>query len=228
MKTTPRLSLIIRVAVLILWAGLFGLLLKRDYFVRALDLRESQVIKRSREESFAGVYFKDQRIGFVKNRLTPTSDNTYELFQEAYLRLNILKQSHPVRLRIKAEMANDRLRDFTFSLSSPFYTMEAHGVVEQNTIKLSLFTGKERIEEVIRLKEAPFLATNQRAYLLKSGLAIGDKIKVPYFDPISLSAKDTIMEYRGLEKILLQSRIYNLHHSIETFSGIRINSWLNG
>jgi hypothetical protein len=62
---------------------------------------------------------------------------------------------------------------------------------------------------------------------LKQGLQPGEKIKVPYFDPLSLSGKDTIMEYKGREKKLIKKRIYNLHHFVETFSGIKINSWLD-
>jgi hypothetical protein len=62
---------------------------------------------------------------------------------------------------------------------------------------------------------------------LKQGLQPGEKIKVPYFDPLSLTGKDTIMEYKGREKTLVRKRIYNLHHFVETFSGIRINSWLD-
>jgi transglutaminase-like putative cysteine protease len=35
------------------------------------------------------------------------------------------------------------------------------------------------------------------------------------------------MEYNGLQKILIKNRVYNLHHFVETFSGVKINSWLN-
>lgn len=225
---SSRLSLVLRISIIILWIVLFGLLLKRDYFVKTLDLRENQVIKRSREESFAGVYFNNQRIGFVKNRLTPIQGNGYELYQEAYLVLNILNRNHPVRMAVNAQLEeNLLLRDFSFTLSSPFYNMKAQGKVDKNTVQLTLDTGKETIKDVLHLKEPPFIATNQRAYLLKSDLKVGEKIKIPFFDPISLSAKDTVMEYQGIEKILIKNRIFNLHHFVETFSGIRINSWLD-
>jgi transglutaminase-like putative cysteine protease len=35
------------------------------------------------------------------------------------------------------------------------------------------------------------------------------------------------MEYKGQKKILVNKRIYNLHHFVETFSGVKINSWLD-
>ncbi|MBW2466713.1 MAG: transglutaminase domain-containing protein [Deltaproteobacteria bacterium] len=201
--------------------------MKRDYFIKSIDVREQQIIKRGREESFVGIYFQRERIGYVKNRLTESGDE-YLLYQDAFLYLNILNESHPVDMRIKATLTGDMLlKDFIFHFTSPFYKMDAEGKVEGRTVNFSLTTGKETISDSIRLQKQPFLSTSSRAYLLKQGLQPGDKLKIPYFDPISLSGKDTVMEYKGREKILINNRIYTLHHFVETFSGVRINSWLN-
>ena len=218
----------VRIAFIIIWVILFGALLKRDYFIKTIDVREEQVIKRGREESFAGIYFQRERIGFVKNRLTESGPDEYILYQDAFLYLNILDESHPVDMRIKATLTRDMLlKDFVFHFTSPFYKMDAEGKVEGQVVNFSLTTGKETISDTIRLQKPPFLSTNRRSYLLKQGLQPGDKLKIPYFDPISLSGKDTVMEYKGRKKVLINKRIYNLHHFVETFSGIRINSWLD-
>ncbi|MDX2435288.1 MAG: transglutaminase domain-containing protein [Desulfobacterales bacterium] len=218
----------IRIAFIIIWVILFGALLKRDYFIKSIDVREDQTIKRGKEESFAGIYFQRERIGFVKNRLTESGTDEYILYQDAFLYLNILNESHPVDMRVKATLTRDMLlKDFIFHFTSPFYKMNAEGYVEGQVVNFTLTTGKETISDTIRLKKQPFLSTNRRSYLLKQGLQPGDKLKVPYFDPISLSGKDTVMEYKGQEKILLNKRVYNLHHFVETFSGIKINSWLD-
>lgn len=224
-RTTTTL---VKAATVMVWLVLFGLLLQRDYFIRALDTREASVLKKGREESFSGVYFKDERIGYVRNRLVENDGSGYRLAQEAYLVLNIMEQNHPVRLLVKARLDKAMLlQDFDFELSSPFYSMTASGQVEGTTVSFTLTTGKERISDSIRLTKPPFLSTNRRSYLLREGLKPGDKVKIPYFDPISLSGKDTVLEYRGYEKVLIQGRIHRLHHFIESFSGIRINSWLD-
>ncbi|MFC1837074.1 transglutaminase-like domain-containing protein [Thermodesulfobacteriota bacterium] len=218
----------IRIAFIILWVLLFGALLKRDYFIKSIDIREEQIINRGREESFAGIYFQDERIGFVKNRLTESDQDEFILYQDAFLYLNILNESHPVDMRVKATLTRDMLlKDFIFHFTSPFYKMDAQGKVEGQLVNFSLTTGKETISDTIRLQKQPFLSTNRRSYLLKQGLQPGDKLKTPYFDPISLSGKDTVMEYKGQKKILINKRIYNLHHFVETFSGVKINSWLD-
>jgi len=218
----------IRIFFIILWIALFGALLKRDYFIRSVEVREEQILKRGKEESFAGIYFQNERIGFVKNRLTESGSEEYILYQDAFLYLNILDESHPVDMRIRATLSRDMLlKDFNFHFTSPFYKMDAEGKVEGREVHFSFTTGKETVADVIRLQKPPFLSTNRRSYLLKQGMMPGDKLKIPYFDPISLSGKDTVMEYKGYKKTLVKNRIYNLHHFIETFSGIRINSWLD-
>jgi hypothetical protein len=218
----------IRIVFIIVWVILFGALLKRDYFIKSIEIREEQTIKRGREESFAGIYFQRERIGYVKNKLSESDSDEYLLQQDAFLYLNILNESHPVDMRVKATLTGEMLlKDFVFHFTSPFYKMDAEGSVEGRLVKFSLKTGKDTITDTIRLQNPPFLSTNRRSYLLKQELQPGDKLKIPYFDPISLSGKDTVMEYKGKKKILVNKRVFNLHHFVETFSGIRINSWLD-
>ena len=118
--TLPRNSF--RILFIIIWIILFGALLKRDYFIKSLDVREEQVVRRAREESFAGIYFQNERIGYVKNRLTESGPDEYVMTQDAFLNLNILNESHPVDLRVKATLNRKmQLKDFIFHFSSPFY-----------------------------------------------------------------------------------------------------------
>ena len=228
MPAAPSQKNIFKIITVIICLILFGALLQRDYFIKSLDTREAIVLTKDREESFSGIYFKRDRIGYVKNRLTADDSGGYRLHQKAYMVLNILEQNHPVQLSVNASLDSSMLmKTFDFELSSPFYTMTAKGKVDGSTVNFILATGKEEIRDSIRLSEPPFLSTNRRRYLLEQNLAPGEKIKIPYFDPISLSGKDTVLEYKGYEKILIKDRIHRLHHFIESFSGMRINSWLD-
>ncbi|MGV1098537.1 transglutaminase-like domain-containing protein [Thiovibrio sp. JS02] len=221
--------LLVRAAVLILWGLLFGALLKRDIFVEKIDPGDAAIIRQSREESFVGIYFAGNRIGYVRSRLTPDEERGgLRLSQSAYLTLNILKEKHPVRMQLEANLSNGSvLRDFSFTLTSPLYRVSARGEATGNTIRFSMDTGKEVIRDSITLKKPAMLATNQRGYLLKQGLVPGRKVTIPFFDPASLSAQETVLEYRGQEKVLIKGRVQLLHHFSETFAGIRVNSWLD-
>lgn len=221
-------QLLFRLVTIVLWFVLFGLLLQRDLLVKSLDIHEAQVIARGRELSFLGIYFRDKRIGYVRNRLTRPTGQGFKLEQDAFLLLNILNENHPVNMHLAADLSAECiLKDFTFELTSPFYKMNARGSVIGSEVAFTLTTGKETIQDRILLDRPPFLSTNQRGYLLTPDLKTGDKIKVPYFDPISLTGKDTVVEYRGIEKVFQQGRIYRLHHFTESVSGMRINSWLD-
>lgn len=227
-KLRERLPLLGRVCLIIFWVVLFSLVLKRDYFVREIALREAEFLKESREESYQGIYFGGDRIGYVRSRLVPATGTDLQLDQESFLRLNILGQTHPVSMTLSALLAGSSvLKNFTFSFSSPLYTMNASGEVQGDILAFRLDTGKSETSDRIRLTSAPFLPTLQRGFLLQQHPEVGQKLKIPFFDPFSLGSQDRVVEYRGLEKILIQGRVRLLHHFIETSTGIRISSWLD-
>ena len=212
------------------WAILFGQLLNRDYFVKTLDIRETQAIQRGREESFLGIYFKQERIGYVKNRMVGKDDGGAVLYQDAILHLNILETTYPVSMHLQAELTKGSLlENFRFSLSSPFYELNANGAVHDNEVHFTMNTGKDEVSDMIQLNEPPFISTNMRSYLLQNDLKEGEKFKIPYFDPVTMSGKESIIEYKGFKKELIyeQGRIYKLHHFVEIISGIRINFYLD-
>ena len=221
---------LIRVMILATWAILFGQLLNRDYFVKTLDIRETQAIQRGREESFLGIYFKQDRIGYVKNRMIGNDDGGGVLYQNAILHLNILEKIYPVEMYLQAELTNESLlENFRFSLSSPFYELNANGVVRGDVVHFTMNTGKDEVSDVIQLTEPPFISTHMRSYLLQKNLQEGEKFKIPYFDPVTMSGKESIIEYKGFKKELFyrQARVYKLHHFVETISGIRISFYLD-
>ena len=220
----------IRALILVVWAILFGQLLSRDYFVKTLDIRESQAIQRGREESFLGIYFKQERIGYVKNRMIGKDNGGGVLYQDAVLHLNILEKTYPVEMHLQAELSNGSLlENFRFSLSSPFYELNANGAVNGSEVHFTMDTGKDEVSHMIQLNEPPFISTHMRSYLLQNDLIEGEKFKIPYFDPVTMSGKESIIEYKGFKKEIFyrQGRVYKLHHFVETISGIRISIYLD-
>lgn len=220
-------SLFLKIAIICIWIGLFAVLLLRDYNVKTLEQRETRALALDREESYAGIYLKNERIGFVRNRLTP-ADKGYRLEQQARLNLKILNEYHPVEMTVDAELsAAFILKKFDFSMGSPFYSMAAQGEVDGKIVRFTLTTGKNTLTDEVVLASEPYLAINQRSYLLEQGLEEGERIKVGYFDPLTLTGNNTIMEYKGTQKVMIKGRIHILHHFVEHFSGVRINSWLD-
>ncbi len=219
---------LLKVAIFLIWLVLIGLVLKRDVFIHVLDLRESAAIQQAEHEDYQGIYFKRQKIGYAADFYHPRKDGSVQVEQLAHMSLNVLGQSNPIVLHLNASMdERGQLEKFSFSFQSPFYKMNATGSARGENINYTLFTGSATIHDKLELQAPPMLLTSRRAYLLKKGMEKGDKFKIPRFDPVSLSGENSIVEYYGKERTFIHGRVYNLHHFVETFSGTRVNSWLD-
>jgi hypothetical protein len=213
--------------IIITWLGLLAALFARDFLVREVDLREEQIVARGRQESYMGVYFKNQRIGYVMTRIQ-ADDDVVEVAQEGILHLQILGENHPIKMAGTAKLSQSfLLKSFEFSLTSPFYAMQSRGLVNGTTIDFSMDSGKGLITDRISLERPPYFAMNQRGHLLKLDLEKGEKIRLPSFDPLTLSGKDSLITYQGREKTLIKRVVHDLHHFQELVSGIKVNFWLD-
>jgi transglutaminase-like putative cysteine protease len=223
--TLPMIYSLLKKLLFLTWLVLLGLLVTRDLFVPGIDRQETAVLQKARQEKHYGIWFNEQRIGYAVEILRPMGED-FILDQEAHLLLNILENIQPIDMRVRARLTGSLLlRDFTFRFTSPFSTMEAEGTVDGNRVTFRLDTGQTTITDTVTLPEPPLLAINDRRYLLDSLTRPGQKIKVPSFDPLSLSARESVITYHGQEKILVRGRLQLLHHFSELAAGMRINFW---
>jgi len=195
--------------------------------VKTLDTREAIALERDKRLEFQGIFFDNKKIGYVENHFLPEAESQ-RIIQKAVMRLNIAAQSHLVELQLDAVLRPDNtLKHFDFGFSSPFYQMQAHGSVSGTLVTFTLETGNSTIHDQIRLNAPPMISTSRRGYLLNQGINKGEKVRIPFFDPLSLTAKESLVEYRGKEQVLILDRVFNLHRFTELFAGVRINSWLD-
>jgi len=216
-----------KISVISAWFLLLAILLGRSLFIREIDQHEVQVIEEAQQERFYGVWFKNRRIGYVAETLKPENTEVF-LTQKAHLLLNVLNTTQPVDMDLAARLNRQLvLKDFNFHFTSPFYSMQAKGYAEGNTVHFTLDTGSSVITDTVTLTGPPLLSVNDRGYLLRQLTGSGQKIKVPSFDPFSLSGREAVVTYHGREKILIRKRVRQLHHFSESFSGMRVNFWLD-
>ncbi|MCI5222315.1 MAG: transglutaminase domain-containing protein, partial [Candidatus Electrothrix sp. AR4] len=207
---------------------LLVLLVRRDFFVTALSNDDRAALILAKYQQYYGVHLYNKRIGYVVEDVRPHGDNGFRIRQQASLRLKVLDTVQPVNMELTAEVDSGLgLNTFDFSFSSPFYSTTANGRTEGNTVHFTLDTGQTIIKDSITLPGPPLLPLNQRGYLLSKMHEAGDKLKIPFFDPFSLSSRESVITYKGKKKQLLNNRIHNLHHFSETYSGMQINFWLD-
>lgn len=210
------------------WGLLLILMLRRDVFIATIDHSELLKIEQAAATEYQAIYFRNSKIGYVVNTFSGISNDRWQLDQQAQMNLNVSQITQTIRLSLKATLSADNLlQNFDFSFQSPFYQMTANGVVTGSTVNYTLTTGTNTIHDTISFQTPPFLSTSRRAFLLTTALKAGEKRKIPWFDPVSLTAKNSILEYRGKESILINGRVERLHRFTESFSGTRVNSWLN-
>jgi len=219
---------LLKIIIITCWLILLGLLIQRDFFISSLDSTEQTLLSRAKHEQYYGVYLNNKRIGYVMEDFRPLRDDKFQVRQQAELRLKVLNSIQPITMDLTAELDNSlHLNTFHFTFLSPFYTMQASGSTEGKTVHFTLDTGQAIIKDTITLQARPLLPLNQRGYLLGRLTSPGDKLKVPFFDPLSLAARESVITYRGKEKILLSGRVHNLHHFTESYSGMQMNFWLD-
>lgn len=211
-----------------IWLILLVLLLGRELSVTEVKPGEQLALEQAEREEYQGIYFREQKIGYVVNLYRPGENGVVQVDQQALMRLNVGQTMQQIDLHLQAELNSDAtLRRFSFRFTSPFYQMAADGEVHGSRVDFQLTTGSNTIRDSLALASPPLVATARRGYLLAPGLEVGKRLKVPWFDPVSLTAKDSVMEYRGRERVQIGGRVHNLHKFIEDYGGARISLWLS-
>ena len=217
-----------RWVIVIVWCVLVVGLIRRDMFITSVTAEEQRLLTRADREEYQGVYFRDAKIGYVVNTYGAGEGGLMHIDQRAEMRINVAQVEQPIGLQLSADLFPDsRLKRFSFSFISPLYKMSANGEVKDSVVEFELTTGNSVIRNKVAVQQAPVISTVRRGYLLREGLAEGEKGKGPSFDPLSLTARDTVVEYRGRDKVLINGRVLNLHRFREVFAGVGINFWLD-
>jgi len=218
----------LRAVVVCTWATLFLLLMQRDYFINAITPSEQKAITQANSEQYQSIYFKEKKIGYIATIITPTGQDTLQVWQSGLMHLNVAGATQTIELDLNALVSLENvLRQFSFSFHSPFYQMKATGSRSGSSISYTLQTASSTIRETVKFPAPPLLPTANRAYLLAEHLEIAEKRKIPWFDPVSMTGKNSVVEYRGTDSQLIGGRVQKLHKFYETFSGARVNFWLN-
>ncbi|PIE57534.1 MAG: hypothetical protein CSA33_07990 [Desulfobulbus propionicus] len=223
-----RIRLICKISIVVVWVGLVVGLLRRDVFITSITADERALLSQAENEVYQAIYFKHAKIGYVINQYDARGDTTLRINQQAVMRLQVAEMEQRIVLRLQADvLADNSLKNFTFSFDSPFYRMQARGTVTGKIVAFELQTGSATIRNQVVVDRPPVLPTARRGYLLRGEIQPGDKVRLPSFDPLRLTAKETVIVYKGRDKVLINGRVLQLHKFTEMFSGVGINFWLN-
>ena len=217
----------LHITLTVLWLILIGLLVRRDLLIPSLDDRESRLITRARQEQYYGIWSGSRRIGYIRENLAPGSDSGFQLSQEGVLALRFLGQVRTMRLRLEAALnPNMELEKFDLDIGAAPYRLRARGKYETGRLTYTLDTGQGVINDSLALERRPRLDLNRRPWLL-SMREVGEKRRLPIFDPMTLRTRQAVITYHGETRKLIRGRVHRLRAYSEEFAGIRTRFFLD-
>lgn len=233
-------------ALLILgvWFVTLGWQVRREVFQPELARLEQASLSLAPGVHFYSLEAQGRAIGQATSRLD-TIPTGFELEDFMSLELPALGQTGRAVVRTKVQVSKALvMRQFEFTLDSDVGQYQASGVVEGDTllhVTLTSADGEETLTQ--RLEQPPvFAAMVPIRVAVGEGLAVGSQVRVPVFDPSSLSMRNVDVEVLAHDTLVMADSaaidadgtwVPARYDSIpswkvsETFGGVTVESWID-
>ena len=141
-----------------------------------------------------------------------TADDLRRLFGADEARLRVIPNGIHETFFAAGDAAEDEALRARLGVRQPYFLHVGNHKPHKN------------VEGVLKVFIALFLSPvlgMAVGYLLTRLTKPGQKIKVPSFDPVSLSGRESLITYHGQEKTFVRRRLKVLHHFTEAVAGMR-------
>jgi len=235
------------VGIVVVWAGMLGWHVRREYFPPELTRLERAVLTLAPGMNFYALMMEGQSIGISSSLLDTIPDGGGFILEEVMsLELQALGQAGAATARTRVSLSNTLLlQDFSFSMTSSAGTLAVEGFVQGDSLLVvDLETGGQVERLTYRVPEPPLFTAALPIRLAKGGeLRVGRSFRFPVFDPSTVAMRT--VEIEVLEEAMLfvpdsavfdgatgrwepsaggEVRGWRLR---ETFGGISTESWID-
>ena len=231
--------------ILLVWLGLLGWQVRREYFQpEGVRLAEA-ALSLAPGVNFYTLRMGDRVVGLANSRLDTVPDG-FVLEDLLSLELPALGQTGTAVVRTRVNLSPSLvMKEFSFSLDSEIGRYSASGSVEGDTIlRVELDAGGSRQSITHRLSQPPlFAAVLPIRLAVGEGLEIGDRLRIPVFDPSSLSTRPVEIEVVEHDTILVPdsaavdpasgrwtpARLDSIPswRVVEEYGGVEVESWID-
>ncbi len=199
-----------------------GILVKRVYFTEGFPLVPGRgVIDTAAVEWWSGLYMNDQKIGYSWSSRTSQGDTLYRIASNQLLRLDMLGVTQVIHVRSESTLNADySLRSFSFTYRTddgssslpaveaggaglPGTNLEIRGGVDGRRMRLLIRQGTDETghEEVIPLQGPIYLEAGPEMLLARNGIMVGESVRVPVFDPVTMRTDSNELRVVALDTI---------------------------
>jgi len=220
-----RLSLAVKLLVVLFWGLMVFLLVKRIHLAPEVTIVGMERLKDS--ETWMSIFFKGQKVGYSVQSLTRI-ETGYIVDQKTYLRLNLMGQVRELRTVTSARLNKALgLKSFNFFMSAGPIRYQLTGRLFGLVLELTSQTAGHKSKSRLKLEKAPQLATGLMAYLTREGLKKGQRFKVPIFDPSTLSSRQVQIVVEDTEKLVIDGQTIDTYRVRLEYFGNQSYTWVD-
>jgi hypothetical protein len=217
--------------IVLLWAIMTGLLVKREVLVTRLPLVESQPGAQGigPADSWMGVYFSDTRIGFTHStvrRRPASSGGGYRARNVTRIRMSMF--GNPVAMFANVNWTlddNGKIEDLKFALDTTDALFTAEGKVENGTLRLKVSTGETEFIKELPIGENIVVSDSFSPLAKLPDMEEGVEYAVEMLDPVALVTRKAKLRAGPIEKLDLGGESVEARRVEVDFAGITAHVW---
>jgi hypothetical protein len=229
-KKRRRLFNILGIAVVSLWLLMIVLLVKKLHFKGGGTAVASKHVAGSidsPQRDWKEIYLKDKKVGYTVSLIKPFDDG-YLVQEEVFLRLNLMGLASGVYTATQCQVDdNFVLKSFNFSMSSGVVRFNLRGKVEGDELVLQSARGKAERTQRIKLSAPPMMGSCMGYFLRSRKIQVGEKFKVPIFDPSTTAQREAVVKVVAREPITINRIKYNAYRLETEMWGRVLTSWVD-
>ena len=213
------------------WLAMMGLLVVRNNFDKIAyhDDNASITDKGSpsltaREQEWMEIFLHDKKIGYSRSIIQPL-EGGYAVHEALFMRLNLLDRPSLIQSETRAIVDDGfRLRQFSFTMQSGATSFTVSGDVDGNWLVIKRKGAPDR---KIRLRGPLYIDSSLNYLFKKQPLIVGKTLRVPFFDPSTLSTRIMVIRVAGRETIKISNIPYRAYRLETAIMGQQIFFWLD-
>jgi hypothetical protein len=217
------------IAIVGSWLVMLGMLVQRTWV--SAPAAPTPVVDADRAgggaDEWMGVYHQSQKIGYTHQHVERDAQG-YAFAESSLLRLTVMDSPQTVRTQVRGRAGTDyALRQVEFELSSGAGHLVAQGVIEGETLRLTMRTGEDVSERTIPVHEPLYIASLVRNLLPANGLQPEQRFDLLVFDPTALANGRLSVVVEGKEPVPDGGPGVHGWRVREEFHGLRTTAWLD-
>jgi hypothetical protein len=235
---------ILGTTIVVVWIAMVGWKARDEYFQPELTRLAEAALSLAPGINFYTLSMGDRTVGQATSRLDTLPDG-FELEDLMNLELPALGQTGTAVARTRVKLSPALvMENFTFTLDSEVGRFEASGVLRPDTtLEVRIVSAGSEQNLSFRLAQPPIMSNVVPIRVAMGGLLeVGETVRLPVFDPTSLSTRTVEVEILDFDTLLVtdsvsldeQGRWTSAHSDsvpawkiAEVFGGIRVESWVD-